>query len=723
VIDNSAHSNISGLTGIGYRLTPKVIETLGETSEPGQEPSAGKAWHIIQRNPYRLMDVDGIAFAKADAVALKDFGIEPDDERRHLAGNRSILQMKGPISEREYDTERAKIELFNRDHRLDGVIVESELVWLPEELAAELGLEAWIRNLGPTPEPVDLTPVQAGLCKKMNLDEHQVLAVRMGLTAPVMLLTGGAGVGKTAVCAAIAQCMIAQRQSVRGMAFAGKAADRMRSAFDEYGLEAPASTIHSALGFKGSAGFTVDMLGEDLIVIDECSMIPGWLIWEVIKRLAPGARLMLVGDDGQLPPIGYGTPFVDAIKSGVTRIHLEKNYRQRDQQGILQMADGVRLKQRPPASDCVELHLGVEEPALPELFNRLVREQSTGVQLDQWQVITYQNKTVQEYNLQAQAILNPHGMALTEYPCWKLPRLPGSKRPTVAEIRVGDKVLVIKNSTLYGIFNGQTGTAIDIVSVEKIKFTRTPEGNLEPGKIPGDYVQHIRVRITGRDVDIPLDVAEKYLQLGYVVTVHKAQGSDWERVIVMQPEKVRDDTARRFFYTSISRAKNHLVVVSTLRVVAWWTNAASDAPDVPSSLARRLAQALCAVCGHRQSSCTCGDEFMPEYDGGSVEVTEPSCSWCSDLEPDCVMCHPEQMAILNKRAEPFIEVLAPKVVLSQAAAAAEVKAVQSWRTLRQKPTDHAAQASDLAAEEIPVPAHVPADLHAMFRSLVRAGRE
>lgn len=577
---------IRDLPGVGSRLLPRIIEDLGEG-----DPEV--ALLEIERNAYSLTSVDGIGFKKADKIAQDVFDIEQDDPRRHEAGNRFILEQKGVLTQREFIAERLKLELRDPTHIQSGIELENDLYWLPEELDAEKGLEGWLRGL-PTPgeacQLAELTPAQQAVCERLTLDEQQTRAVQAILANPVTTLTGGAGCGKTHIVAAAAQCLAVEGKSVRGMAFAGKAADRMREAFDRYGILADASTIHKALGFQKKA-FTVEWLSEDLIVIDESSMLPNWLAWAVIKRLAPSTRIVLVGDPNQLPPIGYGTPFVDIIKHGVARVHLLKNYRQQDQQGILHVAEGILHRKRPQPAECVEFHLGVAEANLVPLFRSLV-EKHGGQEFDAWQCITYQNENAERYNLAAQDVINPHGAPLFEYPLWRLGTEPGSKRPKYrAEVREGDKIIVVKNSTLLGIFNGQTGRVLGQVYKAKEVQRRDPvNGGWEVAR--GEHMMHLRVKIGNQaePVEIPGDELEKYIQLGYVITVHKAQGSDWDRVIVMQPGPVRNDTARRFFYTATTRSKNHLVIVSMATVVAWWTNAAADAPEVDSSLTVRLSR-------------------------------------------------------------------------------------------------------------------------------------
>lgn len=576
---------IRDLPGVGSRLAPRIIEDLGDG-----DPDA--ALVVIERNPYNLVQVDGIGFKKADRIAKERFDIGPDDERRHEAGNRWILGQRGVLSEREFFSERVKLELRDPSHKEAGAEVEEGLYWLPEELEAEKGLERWLRGLPQVGEDVqlaELSEAQQAVLTRMGADEQQTKAVRAILGNRVLCFTGGAGTGKTFCVAGASQCGAILGWGVRGMAFAGKAADRMREQFDRYGVMAEASTIHKALGYQ-KIGFTVDLLGERLFVIDEASMLPNWLLWAVVKRLPQDAHLVLVGDPNQLPPIGYGTPFVDMLKHGVAHVHLEKNYRQADQQGILHMAEGILHRRRPTPAECVEMHLGVDASNLDALFDQLVKTHG-GQAFEDWQVITYQNKNAERYNLAAQAVINPGGVPLFEYPLWTLGTAERNRPLYHAEIRTGDKIIIVKNSTTLNIFNGQTGRVVGMVSKAKVvQRKNSVTGRWEEQQ--GDVMPHLRVHIAGRDgaVDIPEDEVEKHIQLGYVITVHKAQGSDWPRVIVMQPGKVRDDTARRFFYTAVTRAKDHLCIVSGLRVVAWWTNAAADAPDEPSTLLRRLAR-------------------------------------------------------------------------------------------------------------------------------------
>jgi exodeoxyribonuclease V alpha subunit len=662
------HQAIRELPGVGSRLAPRIIEDLGDGD-------AHEALVMIERNPYTLMQVDGFGFKKADKIALAQFNLGSEDPRRHEAGNRSILEQKGVLTEKELTAERARLELRDPAHLGSGVDIEEGLYWLPEELAAEKGLERWMRRMV-TGEPAlaDLTPAQQAVCDRLGLDDVQTRAVRAILANRVLSLTGGAGCGKTHVIAAAAQCVTIAGGTVRGM----------------------------------RREFTVPVLDEDLVVIDESSMLPNWLLWAVVMRLSPSSRLVVVGDPNQLPPIGHGTPFVDLIRHGAPRVHLERNYRQQDQQGILHVAEGILHRRRPAPADCVEFHLNTAQTNLEALFTDLVRRHG-GQDFNDWQAITYQNENAERYNLAAQAVINPDGEPLFEYPLWKLGTGERNRPLHKAEVRRGDKIIVVKNSTLLGIFNGQTGRVVDRTYKPKRVLRKQPDGSWEEEL--GDPMMHLRVVIGKQNaaVDIPEDELEKYVQLGYVITVHKAQGSDWDRVILIQPSAVRADTARPFFYTSATRAKTRLVIVSMLPTPTWWTNAAQDAPEVPSSLLRRLArpapEPVCSWCLDSGEPCACnagqndyqpepGPEFQPTLDALNLDAPLLPSEW-----DEVRRAHPVRVTEPTDSAPLTVEPAAQQDDVVSA------PGPQVWRTLRQP-----------SVAETPAPDHIEA-LKAQFRAM------
>lgn len=588
---------LTDLPGVGPALAVEIVKALDHKDE--LSPTQIKS--LIIRNPYILMEAKGLGWKKVDTNGLECFEVSNEDPRRHQAGNQSILEREASLRENAYKSERAKLNLYDTQHEALGVVVEDEgrgkRYWLERELQAEKGLRDFaIRH-------VALSSVGTSKAHLMNvdglgsiygvLDATQRGAVESALTEPMLLLTGGAGCGKTAVIAALCKGVSLMGRTARVMAFAGKAADRARQALQATGIEVskgapptkgqlergeprieragtPVSTIHRALGFRGNY-FSLERLEEDYIIVDESSMLPNWLLWAIVERMKPAARLILVGDDGQLPPIGYGFPFSDFITLGLPRVHLSKNYRQADVQGILELAQGIRGSKRVSFDErCVETHLGTEESELKTTLQSLISRHG-GLELDKWQVITWKNSDVQRFNLWIQAQINPRGEDLLEVPMWDMPRPEGQKRPIMGEIRVGDKVLVTQNNTELDIFNGQLGTALGIIYL----------------KTSGFEMPYLQIAIESRRINVPLELAEKYVSLGYCITVHKAQGSDWERCLIVQPSSIKSDLAQRWFYTAVTRAKNVLVLVSQKRASMWWAEVKTPAPTLISSLIRR----------------------------------------------------------------------------------------------------------------------------------------
>ena len=524
-------------------------------------PELGEAdiCKVLAVNPYRLIETRGIGFDKADKIAQQNYDFGRDDPRRHFAGNQHIVSRKGVMPRWQYDRERQKLELRNTEYELDGVIVERGSVWLPAELEAE---ELVCRFFASVRHNVVFDSNDPGVraVSGDGLNAEQLEAVRLAVSGVRALsLTGGAGCGKTRTIAAIARAAAAKGKTVRVMAFSGKAAMRAEEAMREDGAgDVACSTIHRALGLPHWDG---EKLGEDVVILDEASMIPNWLLAAVIRALLPHATLMLVGDPNQLPPIGYGAPFRDYLELWLPHVHLTQNYRQANQQSIFQFAEAIRT-QTPeayrPAASGVQTHYGID--AENEGFFDAIVESVAPLGLHEFQIVTWTNNICQALNLHIQNLLNPHGEKIFDYPCWDLPRERG--RAPRADVRVGDKVLVTDNEYEYGVFNGQTG----VVTAATYKDLTLDLGH--------------------RVVVMPIKDAWDLLQLGYTVTVHKAQGSGWEAVIVYQPFEVKFGP-RRFYYTSATRAKNQLYLITTMSELEYWRNVCEADNDPVSTLITR----------------------------------------------------------------------------------------------------------------------------------------
>lgn len=549
---------------IGFRRYKDISAELGDG-----DPLV--AYYRIQENPYELLNVSNVGFLTTDSIARQVFGVKQDDPIRHTAGNHHIMKHHRVLTVPRYVKERADLDLKAPEHIENGPILYDELTdsyWLNSEHNSELGLLDFIKyhlneHAADHREDIELSPTQLKICQDYNLDEQQINAVITALSNEATCLTGGAGTGKTTVICAIVECLIADKKSAIGLAFAGKAADRMREMFEHQRIFSEASTIHAALRYNGKR-FELDEIDQDFIIIDECSMIPNHLFHEVISR-GRYKRFLFVGDPNQLPPIGYGTPFEDFISQGIKHVHLAKNYRQREQQGILRVAEGILSKSKPAEDDSVQFFLDRSEQALETAVIDSV-EKFKDLNFEQWQAISYLNESVATFNNLLQGVFNSSGKFVFQY----RKKLKRSNKVITLSVKEGDKVVVVENKNTYGIYNGQTGILV--------------EGIRERGKVVGVLLQILG----GKLIEIPIRDAEKHLELGYVITVHKSQGSDWDHVLFIQPSAVRSDTAKRLFYTAVTRAKHSLSIFSQLSSRSWWTNATTEAAKRESSLVKRL---------------------------------------------------------------------------------------------------------------------------------------
>ncbi len=586
-------TKLTQLPGIGDQLAARITRHLGNGHE-------FKAIEAVRLAPYSLTRVPRVGFRIADGVARR-LGVHVDSPGRHEAGNRFILGEDGTLPIHEFDDQRRKLELFNHTQSRQGVVEDAGRVWLPEVLEAEQAFAAWAAAL-PLGEHRDLllgdVPPMVNL--PAGLDEAQTKAVmdaHFG-PSPVFGVTGGGGTGKTRVIGGIVQVAQQYGKLIAVAAFAGKAADRVRETLAACHTQATyAGTIHRMLNYTGIE-YRCGVLPYDVVVLEEASMIPTMLVWEVIKRLKPGARLVLVGDPGQLPPVGYGQPFTDLLTLGMRRAHLEINYRSRNVQGIINGANAIRAGEMLTnfGDDSLTVQVATD---LSEAANEAIA-QAGALPLDEWQLITWKNDDAMAFNLAVQEALNPTGFPLFSF------RVFGVEGVMHAEVREGDKVMVKANDPDIGIFNGQIGTALNTQLVQ-IDRTREPETLEDWADVEADGLIHdrkevlcVRVRIGSEIVAIPEKEAHELLTLGYAVTVHKAQGSDWEHVIIYQPGAVQFD-AQRWWYTSVTRAKSRCQVLYEVKVKGtdpqagmnlWWANTRRSMDLGPSIFVGRVKREL-----------------------------------------------------------------------------------------------------------------------------------
>ncbi|MFN8635285.1 MAG: AAA family ATPase [Chloroflexota bacterium] len=371
-----------------------------------------------------------------------------------------------------------------------------------------------------------------------TLSDEQRQAVATAATSGCFVLTGGPGVGKTTTTRALVRCLQALGRTVSLAAPTGKAARRLG---EVVGLEA--RTLHRLLG-AGPRGFRHgpdDPLPCDTLIVDEASMLDTQLARAVVRAVGPGSQLILVGDADQLPSVGPGQVLRDVLASGrVPAARLETVFRQAARSQIVTNAHRIRQGLLPemgtvtalslPAerggSDCVFVAAPAARVAAVAAEWAAVRlPRLLGVPSGEIQAIAPLVRVCQTLNGMLQERLNP-ARGQPERPHGAL------------SLRAGDRVIQTHNNYLLGVFNGDTGTVVEIDGATGLKV------DFGDGRV----VQYGAVDL------LDLDHA-------YGLTVHRAQGSEWPGVVVLASSSFGPILSRNLLYTAITRARRAVVVV------------------------------------------------------------------------------------------------------------------------------------------------------------------
>lgn len=369
-------------------------------------------------------------------------------------------------------------------------------------------------------------------------------------TAPdapgLVCLTGGPGTGKTTTLRALLDRAQALGLRVACAAPSGKAALRMEEATGR-----PAATLHRLLRLRPGDDVAVlrDQLAApelhrnlDLLVVDESSMVDVSLM-AVLTRAArqAEARVLLVGDADQLPPVGPGRPYADLLESGLCpTVRLTQVHRQAAESGIVRAAHAILGGQLPEWNDTDFRFVACDELAgVPAAVWDVVQREQLDAETSQ--VLCPQNAVggsdkggVRELNAFVEATRRP--LELGEVVTGK-------------GIRAGSKVIVTKNDYELEVFNGEIGFVLDV----------------QQG---GKGTHRVTVGLAdGREV-VFAGMASKKLALAWAVTVHRSQGSQWDDVVVVAHKAHTHMLSRSLLYVAVTRAARRVWVVGQREAVA-----------------------------------------------------------------------------------------------------------------------------------------------------------
>ncbi|MBP0461176.1 SF1B family DNA helicase RecD2 [Streptomyces montanisoli] len=563
---------------------------------------------VVRSEPYRLAaDVWGIGFLTADKIA-QSVGIPHDSPERVRAGLQYALSQstdQGHCFLPEDQLIADGVKLLQVDTGLvieclgelaadeeEGVVRESvpgpegepvTAIYLVPFHRAELSLASRVRRLLRTEEDrmpafrdVDWDRALGWLARRTgtSLAPEQEQAVRLALTEKVAVLTGGPGCGKSFTVRSIVELARARKAKVVLAAPTGRAAKRLTEL-----TGAEASTIHRLLELKpgGDAAYDADRpLDADLVVVDEASMLDLLLANKLVKAVAQGAHLLLVGDVDQLPSVGAGEVLRDLLAEGgpVPRVRLTRIFRQARLSGVVTNAHRINSGVPPVTQGLSDFFLFVADET----------EEAGRLAVD-----------VAARRLPAKFGLDPRKDVQVLAPMHRGPAGAGvlngllqqaitPARPGLPErrvggrvFRVGDKVTQIRNNYEKGengVFNGTVGvvTAID------------------------EDEQRLTV-LTDEDEEVPYDFDElDELSHAYAVTIHRSQGSEYPAVVVPVTKSAWMMLQRNLLYTAVTRAKKLVVLVGSRQAIGQAVRAVSAGRRY-TALDHRLALGLSGRAG------------------------------------------------------------------------------------------------------------------------------
>jgi exodeoxyribonuclease V alpha subunit len=557
---------------------------------------------VVQHDPYRLAsDVWGIGFKTADKIA-QSLGIPPDSPERIKAGLQYTLS-EASDNGHCYLPQQTLIAEAATILAVDAALIEPAL----DTLVSDDGVVRETLAPGAADESASATPVQAiylvpfyraevslanGLLRLLRASQdrlsafqevnwaaalgwlsahvgatlapEQVQAVQLALTQKVAILTGGPGCGKSYTVRSIVALAKAKRAKIILAAPTGRAAKRLE---ELAGMEA--STLHRLLQLRpgGDAAFDRDHpLDADLVVVDETSMLDVLLANTLVKAIAPGSHLLLVGDVDQLPSVGAGEVLRDALDSeAIPNVRLTHIFRQAQQSGVVANAHRINAGEMPLTKDLSDFFLFAEEDAeqVAELTvdivaNRLPKRFGLDPRREV-QVLCPMHRGAAGagvLNERLQEALTPSRDGLPE------------RRYGGRVYRVGDKVTQMRNNYDKQVFNGSVGV-VTAVSLEE---------------------QQVRVRMDDQDAgeEVAYDFDElDELTHAYAISIHRSQGSEYPCVVIPLTTSAWQMLQRNLLYTAVTRAKRLVVLVGSRRAL-WKAVQTVGAGRRYTALAHRL---------------------------------------------------------------------------------------------------------------------------------------
>ena len=552
--------------GITMNLAVKVYQQYGQ-----------EVYGIIRENPYRLADdIEGVGFRTADEIAVR-VGIRMDSDFRIRSGILYVLLQASTEGHTYLPEEKLtrrtgqllevgeeQIEKQYMDLAIERKIIMKQgenqtQIYAASFYYMEANTATMLKQLNVSYDVPDLEieervrriEKQTG----MELDEHQMTAVKEAVRNGLLIITGGPGTGKTTTINTIIKYFEMEGLDIFLAAPTGRAAKRMS---ETTGFEA--RTIHRMLelngGVDGAAGFErneQNPLETDVVIIDEMSMVDISLMHALLKAVAVGTRLILVGDVNQLPSVGPGSVLRDIIRSHECNVvMLTKIFRQASTSDIIVNAHKINqgeevtldnksmdffFLKRYDADVIISVVLQLIKQKLPKFVD------ATPYDI---QVLTPMRKGllgVERLNGILQRYLNPPSPQKRE------------KEHGDILFREGDKIMQTRNNyQLEWEIRTKYGLSVD-------KGTGVFNGDMGIVREINDFAETMTVEFDeGRMVEYPYKLLDE-LELAYAITIHKSQGSEYPAVVIPLLSGPSMLMNRNLLYTAVTRARKCVTLV------------------------------------------------------------------------------------------------------------------------------------------------------------------
>ncbi len=532
----------------------------------------------LNENIYEFAtDLDGISFMRIDNLREK-LDIKTDDVRRIKA---CILHIMREITYKNGDTylEFEKIynevlkyldigitesdfaSYLNELNKLGKIVIDGEKYYLKEIFLSEVNISGRIKELIKSSpmkyKKFDMYMDQIEVINNIKYNDKQKEAIKSSLLNGITIITGGPGTGKTTIVKAIVELYqnlndlsdSEVMSELTLLAPTGRAAKRLGEA-----TNFPAMTIHRFLKWhKESNSFEINEYNKDfsrIVIVDEASMIDISLFDSLLKGLIKDVQLILVGDYNQLPSVGPGTVLKDLIDSNlINTVSLDLLYRQSKKSFIPVLADdiknGITDNILAKVNDYVflECKRGSIRTSIKNICNQLLEK---NIDLSNLQLLAPMYRGINgidNLNRDLQEIFNPASEEKNEI--------------TIGEFkyRVGDKVIQLINMPDESIYNGDIGYIDEIIPA----ISSESKKNEIIVNYDGNYVRYL-----------PKDFNK--IKLAYIISVHKAQGSEFEIVIMPLSVEYNKMLYRKLIYTAVTRTRSKLILLGELEAFEYSIN-------------------------------------------------------------------------------------------------------------------------------------------------------